>query len=101
MPYNAHHRMQPIDLPHAQSRLLKTLRHTQGLTQKELSLRSGVALSTIKELETDIRIARLETLFKLVRGLDIDPSLLLLPLYDVWSGTQENILTALAQRQSR
>ena len=93
--------MDDVNLKTQQAILLKKLRHQQGLTQQQLAELSGVGLSSIKELETDIRMARIETLFRLANGLNIDPSLLFLPLWDIWKGNHNNILKALDYRQRK
>ncbi|GEM_PF-6580728 len=85
-----------MDIKTEQSKLIKTLRQRQGLTQKQLAERSGLGLSSIKELETDVRMAKVETLFKLAEGLDITPMLLFMPLWDAWRG-ESTTLEALSK----
>ncbi|MGA6158703.1 helix-turn-helix domain-containing protein [Stenotrophomonas sp. NPDC087984] len=54
--------------------LLRPLRVRAGLTQEELSARSGVSISTIRRLETGkSRDHRLSTLNLLADALDVGP----------------------------
>ena len=50
---------------------LTRARHGRGLTQKELAKLSGVNQSTISRLEQGVAPARLDTLIRLARVLDM------------------------------
>ena len=54
---------------------LTRARRERGLTQKELSKLSGVNQSTISRLEQGIAPARLDTLIRLTRALDLQLAL--------------------------
>ncbi|MBB6609680.1 helix-turn-helix transcriptional regulator [Pontibacter sp. Tf4] len=51
---------------------LKQLRKSKGVSQEELSYRSGLVLSQIARIETARTNPRLSTLFQIARGLDIE-----------------------------
>ncbi len=67
-----------------QGRVIKTLRTGQNLTQEELAYRAGVSIDAIRQLETGVKLARMDTLFKISKGLDVDPSEIYAPLWDYW-----------------
>ena len=50
---------------------LRTLRESLGLSQLELSRRSGIAQESLSRIETDRRDPRLGTLQRLARGLGL------------------------------
>lgn len=56
---------------------LRRLRKEAGVTQADLGKRSGLARAEIGMLEQGARLARVDTLMKLARGLDVDPAALL------------------------
>ena len=57
--------------------LVKEARQKVKITQEELAVRSGVDRSHISDIERGINAPSLIVLFKLARGLDVDPSSLL------------------------
>jgi transcriptional regulator with XRE-family HTH domain len=56
---------------------LRRLRHDAGLTQMELSNRSGLDMAEISRLETGIRDVRLSTIVRLADGLEVPVQALL------------------------
>ncbi|UII27550.1 helix-turn-helix transcriptional regulator [Fulvivirga maritima] len=56
---------------------LKKLREQKGLTQEELSNRSGQAFSQIGRFERGVRSPTLSTLIAIANGLDVHPKKLL------------------------
>jgi transcriptional regulator with XRE-family HTH domain len=53
---------------------LRRLRDVAGLTQLELSIRSGVDAAEISRLERGVREPRLGTIVRLAGGLDTEPA---------------------------
>lgn len=49
--------------------ILRELRKSKKISQRELSRRSGVACSTISRIESDIIIPRIDTYTKLMQEL--------------------------------
>lgn len=86
-----------VSVKEEQARLIKTLRRKAGLTQKQLSQRSGLALVTIKEIETGVTMPRLETLFSVADGLGIEAETIIIPLWHYWKGRCDTALEASAQ----
>ena len=60
-------------------RELLRARRTAGLTQKELSSRTGIAQSDISKLERGIGNPSLKTLARLAEGMDLQMSLTFMP----------------------
>ncbi|HCV54753.1 MAG TPA: transcriptional regulator [Erysipelotrichaceae bacterium] len=60
-------------------RELLRARRTAGLTQKELSSRTGIAQSDISKLERGIGNPSLKTLARLAEGMDLHLSLTFMP----------------------
>lgn len=60
-------------------RELLRARRTTGLTQKELSSRTGIAQSDISKLERGIGNPSLKTLARLAEGMDLQLSLTFMP----------------------
>jgi transcriptional regulator with XRE-family HTH domain len=52
---------------------LRRLREAAGLTQMELSNRSGLDMAEISRLERGKKDPRLSTIVRLALGLDVDP----------------------------
>lgn len=52
---------------------LRRLRLDAGLTQMELSNRSGLDMAEISRLETGLRDVRLSTIVRLADGLEVPP----------------------------
>ena len=57
---------------------IKELCQGQGITQKELAELCGLSTNYIGEIERSGRKTSLETVEKIAKGLNIDPSLLLI-----------------------
>jgi transcriptional regulator with XRE-family HTH domain len=53
---------------------LRRLRHSAGLSQLQLSDRSGLHFTEISRLERGVRDPRLTTIVQLARGLEVDPA---------------------------
>ena len=53
-------------------KILKSLRKQSGLTQPELSSKSGVSTSIVNDLENGIRTAGCKTIDKIARGLELN-----------------------------
>lgn len=53
---------------------LKGLRKAKGVSQEELSFRSGLVLSQVARIETARTNPRLSTLFQIARGLGVELS---------------------------
>jgi len=51
---------------------LADLRRAKGLSQEELASRSGLHAVAITYIETGKRLPKLNTIYKLARGLEID-----------------------------
>jgi len=79
--------------------LLKYHRHSSGLTQQQLSDKSGVAITVIKEAETAKKRLALETYFKLSEALEICPTLYIIPLWILYTKEAKTALEALEQMQ--
>jgi len=58
----------PADIGHA----LRRARKKQGLTQRELAVKSGVWQETISKLENGLTDAKLDTVFDLCAALDLE-----------------------------
>jgi transcriptional regulator with XRE-family HTH domain len=56
---------------------LAARRHTAGISQKVLSIRSGLHRTTIGQLERGERVPNIDTLIRLARALDIGTEALL------------------------
>jgi len=56
---------------------IRRIRRAAGLSQTELSDRCGLHFTEISRLERGVRDARLSTIVKLARGLDVQPAELL------------------------
>ena len=50
---------------------IKATRRKRGLTQKELAQTSGIAQSTISQIETGLRSPTLRTIEKIAMGLEV------------------------------
>lgn len=55
---------------------LAAVRHKKMLTQEELAKRAGMARSSVAEIETLVRPARVSTVRKLAEALGVSPELL-------------------------
>ena len=53
-------------------KILKSLQKQSGLTQPELSSKSGVSTSIVNDLENGIRTAGCKTIDKIARGLELN-----------------------------
>ncbi len=71
------------------AKLLKTYRRERSLTQEELCFRSGVPVRTIQDLEAGKCAPRIETIFKLSIGYDIDHRIFTQALFELWNETRE------------
>ena len=74
-------------MPTELGQLLKSARHSAGLTQRQLAEKLGVANGTVQQWELGIRVPRYETLEKLEQILHIAlvPSNLNPPAHDILS----------------
>ncbi|TCP15964.1 helix-turn-helix domain-containing protein [Simplicispira metamorpha] len=63
-------------LEEAFGRLLKEQRSLKNLTQADLALRSGIAVSFVSRMERCAACPTIDTLFKLARALDVPPEIL-------------------------
>ena len=54
--------------------LLYEIRRKKGLSQLELSKRSGVSYGYISELENNLKSPTIDTICKLAKALEVDPS---------------------------
>lgn len=63
---------------------VKELRNEQGLTQEELSQRSGLAIRFLQDIEAGNKQASIKTAFKLADGLGVKPDELLGIVYRTW-----------------
>ena len=63
---------------------LKLLRTERKLTQEELSLRSGLTIRFLQDVEAGNKQASITTVFKLADGLDITPDKLLSKPFVDW-----------------
>lgn len=63
---------------------IKALRAQKGMTQEELSQRSGLAIRFLQDVEAGNKQASITTVFKLADGLGIKPEQLLSDLYKDW-----------------
>lgn len=63
---------------------VKELRAKQGLTQEELSQRSGLAIRFLQDVEAGNKQASIKTVFKLADGLGIAPDQLLSDTFKDW-----------------
>lgn len=62
---------------------VKSYRLNKGITQKELSTRTGIPLVTIKRIECNsIKEHRLSTLSKLADGINVNVMILLLKVIE-------------------
>jgi transcriptional regulator with XRE-family HTH domain len=52
---------------------LREWRERRALTQRELAEKAGLTLSTVNELDQGIHDARISTLRKLAKALDVEP----------------------------
>lgn len=57
-----------IDLGQA----IRSARRARGLTQENLADRVGITLRTLGEIERSTRNARLSTVLRIARGLDVE-----------------------------
>lgn len=58
---------------------LREMRLAQVMTQAELAQRSGVTEATISRIESGQQLARISTIKKLARALDVAPQELIVP----------------------
>ena len=84
-----------MSLKEQTAEIVKYWRKKRDITQRELAQRSGLGLSTISELETSVNTPRLETIYKIAKGLDIDADLMTTPLWKYWSGEHKSAVRAL------
>jgi transcriptional regulator with XRE-family HTH domain len=63
---------------------VKKLRTEQGMTQEELSQRSGLAIRFLQDVEAGNKQASIKTVFKLADGLGIAPDQLLSDTFTDW-----------------
>jgi len=63
---------------------VKALRAEKGITQEELSQRSGLAIRFLQDIEGGNKQASLTTVFKLADGLGIKPDKLLGDVFSAW-----------------
>ena len=61
---------------------MKLLRAEQNITQEELAFRSGVSIDNIRQLEGGRKLARLDTIFKLCKGLNTHPDNFINAMWD-------------------
>ena len=54
-------------------KVLKGLRKARGMTQEQLALASGLDRSYYGEIERDEKAPSLKTIFKLAKGLKVEP----------------------------
>ncbi len=72
------------------AKLLKGYRKERSLTQEELSFRSDVPVRTIQDLEAGKCTPRLETIFKLSVGFDLDHRIFTQAVFEVWQNNQDD-----------
>ena len=58
-------------------KMICTARETAGLTQKELAKKSGIALSSLRRYEADLRQPTIRILEKIAKALNITLAMLL------------------------
>ena len=75
-----------MNLKEQNAEVIKYLRGVHKLTQEDLSERSGLAISTIRSIEGGAYLPRIDTVLKLAKAFDIDPSHLILPLWEYQEG---------------
>ena len=63
---------------------VKQLRTEQGMTQEELSQRSGLAIRFLQDVEAGNKQASIKTVFKLADGLGVKPEQILGELFKDW-----------------
>lgn len=63
---------------------VKQLRTEQGMTQEELSQRSGLAIRFLQDVEAGNKQASIKTVFKLSDGLGVTPDSLIQGVYKSW-----------------
>lgn len=63
-------------LEEAFGRLLKQQRSLKNMTQADLALGSGIAVSFVSRIERGAACPTLDTLFRLARALDVPPEML-------------------------
>lgn len=56
---------------------LKRLRKEAGLSQEELAARAGIHRTHIGFIEKGRRLPKIDTLYRVAQGLEVDPGLLL------------------------
>ncbi len=84
-----------MSLKEQTAEIVKYWRGKRGITQRELAQRSGIGLSTIRELETSVNAPRLETIYKIAKALEINAELITAPLWKYWSGENTSAVQAL------
>lgn len=73
-----------MEIKQEQGRIIKALREQQNITQEELAYRSDISIDAIRQLERGVKLARMDTMFKLCKGLNIKPENLYNPLWEQW-----------------
>ena len=73
-----------MDLKRQQAVILKSLRQKHNLTQEQLALKSGVSIDAIRQLETSVKLARVDTIFKILRSIDETPAAFYDILWSTW-----------------
>lgn len=68
---------------------IRMLRIQKGLTQRDLSIRTGINEANISKYERDKQNLRLETLERIATALDVHPAEIL--GHDYWDAKQPNI----------
>jgi transcriptional regulator with XRE-family HTH domain len=63
---------------------VKALRAEKGMTQEELSQRSGLAIRFLQDVEAGNKQASIKTVFKLADGLGVKPDQLLNNIFKDW-----------------
>lgn len=59
------------------ARNVKTLRACRGLSQSQVSKRSGIHVTEVSRIERGLRDPRMSTIIRLARALNVSPSRLL------------------------
>ena len=70
--------------------IIRTLRHKHGLSQEVLSGLAGIARSHLAMIESGVKNANVDTLWRIAEALDISLSSLLLLVENQIKETEEN-----------
>ena len=75
---------------------VKQLRTERGMTQEELSQRSGLAIRFLQDVEAGNKQASIKTVFKLADGLGVTPDSLIQGVYQVLAESRKAWISTLS-----